>query len=522
MLRYIFILLNVAFLAGIRGLSGDSKVTITQYVPNSALTGTEFVEEIVISKPSTVNSFAKFEQQLPKGMVAVGLDIKGGVLTQDENNLVKIVWYKISDLDQFTIKLRILVDHETSLNEYAMSSRFAYLENNVRNTVTSSTSKITIEKGADKQLDENEKELVKVADTTLHKALTDNIDKMLREAGVACTQVSEMLSKTEAKIDVRIIKGKVSGFAKIEEPICEGVTAVNIENGGGVFSFTDGKVKYVWTDLPAGQNVTVSFKLVRNKEAGWLNRCTVEGDFSYLEGEKSLRCNFNSITVDFEKGITVSNVPMPANAAAQMAVNENTATSSDQNKTVAVSNVNERNAPVSQTTTEKSIEEMHEKSKETSTEKIETTATNVAKTETENVNKTEVVSEAKKEVEKIVEPEQKVASVAKEEPIAPGGNNSTAPVAGLLFKVQVCATHRTVDATFVKTNYKLPEEVMQEMHEGWFKFTVGGYGQYVEARNKREELAPYNLPGPFVTAYNNGNRITVQEALMISKQQWVK
>jgi hypothetical protein len=333
MLRYIFILLNVAFLAGIRGLSGDSKVTITQYVPNSALTGTEFVEEIVISKPSTVNSFAKFEQQLPKGMVAVGQDIKGGVLTQDENNLVKIVWYKISDLDQFTIKLRILVDHETSLNEYAMSSRFAYLENNARNTVTSSTSKITIEKGADKQIDENEKELVKVADTTLHRALTDNIDKMLREAGVACTQVSEMLSKTEAKIDVRVIKGKVSGFAKIEEPICEGVTAVNIENGGGVFSFTDGKVKYVWTDLPAGQNVTVSFKLVRNKEAGWLNRCTVEGDFSYLEGEKSLRCNFNSITVDFEKGITVSNVPMPANAAAQMAVNENTASSNDQNKT---------------------------------------------------------------------------------------------------------------------------------------------------------------------------------------------
>jgi hypothetical protein len=77
MLRYIFILLNVAFLAGIRGLSGDGDTKITQYVPNSALTGTEFIEEIVISKPATVNSFAKFEQQLPKGMVAEGLDIKG-------------------------------------------------------------------------------------------------------------------------------------------------------------------------------------------------------------------------------------------------------------------------------------------------------------------------------------------------------------------------------------------------------------------------------------------------------------
>lgn len=511
MLRYIFILLNVAFLAGIRGLSGDSKTTITQSIPNSALTGTEFIEEIVITKPTTVNSFAKFEQQLPKGMVAVGLDIKGGVLTQDENNLVKIIWYKISDLDQFTIKLRILVDYETSLNEYALSSRFAYLENNTRNTITSATSKINIEKGAEKQIDENEKELATIADTTLHRALTDNIDKMLREAGVACTQVSEMLTKTEAKIDIRVIKGKVSGFAKIEEPICEGVTAINIENGGGVFSFADGKVKYVWTDLPAGQNVTVSFKLVRNKEAGWLNRCTVEGDFSYLEGEKSLRCNFNSITVDFEKGITVSNVPLPANAAAQLAVNENKSNEGEQNKAVSVTNESARIAATPLNTTEKAIEEMHEKSKEA------------------EVAKNEVVSEAKleseKSIEKPTETAQKETPVEKQEISASAknvNNSAGTSMAGLVFKVQVCATHRTVDATYVKTNYKLADEVMQEMHEGWFKFTVGGYGQYVEARNKREALAPFNLPGPFVTAYNNGNRITVQEALMISKQQWVK
>lgn len=506
MLRYIFILLNVAFLAGLRGLSGDSSTTVTQYVPNSALTGTEFIEEIVITKPSTVNSFAKLEQQLPKGMVAVGLDIKGGVLTQDENNLVKIIWYKISDLDQFTIKLRILVDHETSLNEYALSCRFAYLEKNNKYTVNSSSSKILIEKGADKQIDENEKELTKIADTTLHRALTDNIDKMLREAGVACTQVSEMLSKTEAKIDVRVIKGKVSGFAKIEEPICEGVTAVNIENGGGVFSFADGKVKYVWTDLPAGQNVTVSFKLIRNKEAGWLNRCTVEGDFSYLDGEKSLRCNFNSVTVDFEKGITVSNVPLPANAAAQLAVNENKPNEAEQNKAVAVTNESERIATNTQTTTEKTIEEMHAKSKESDIVKTENEPLKESKTESANQT---AASNNK----------QEVAEASNKSNKAMSGSASTA---GLVFKVQVCATHRTVDANFVKTNYKLPEEVVQEMHEGWFKFTVGGYGQYVEARNKREELAPYNLPGPFVTAYNNGSRITVQEALMISKQQWVK
>jgi hypothetical protein len=506
MLRYIFILLNVAFLAGIRGLSGDSKTTITQYIPNSALTGSEFIEEIVITKPANINSFAKLEQQLPNGMVAVGLDIKGGVLTQDENNLLKIVWYKISDLDQFTIKLRILVDHETSLNEYALNCRLAYLEENVRYSINSTASKINIEKGAPKQIDENEKELTTIADTTLHRALTDNIDKMLRESGVACTQVSEMLTKNEAKVNVRVIKGKASGFAKIEEPICEGVTAVNIEDGGGVFSFVDGKVKYVWTDLPAGQNVSVSFKIVRNKEAGWLNRCTVVGEFSYLEGEKSLRCNFNSVTVDFEKGVTVSNVPLPADAAAQMAVKENKPDEMSQNKPVAEGNEGAKIASQTQTSTEKSIEEMHQK----------TAAIDQSKRDTENT----VTNEAEKTT-----PVASNENSKSTKPLAATSNDmnkNTSTLAGLVFKVQVCATHRTVDANFVKTNYKLQDEVIQDMHEGWFKFTVGGYGQYVEARNKREDLAPNNLPGPFVTAYNNGNRITVQEALMISKQQWVK
>jgi hypothetical protein len=511
MLKYIFILLNVVLLVGARGLSGDSNIKVTQYVPNAALTGSEFIEEIVISKPASVNSFAKFEQQLPKGMVAVGLDIKGGTLTQDENNLVKIIWYKISDLNEFTIKLRILVDHETSLNEYALSSRFAYLENNDRNTVSSNTSQITIEKGPNKPVDENEKELAKLSDTTLHRAMTENIDKMLREAGVACTQVSEMLSKTEAKIEIKVIKGKISGFAKIEEPICEGATAINIESGGAVFSFNNGKVKYVWTDLPAGQNVTVSFKLVRKKEAGWLNRCTLEGDFAYLEDEKSLRCNFNSITVDFEKGITVPNLPLPADAVAQGKVNENNADSIIQNKSVEISNESQTTAPKIEITAQKNSEAMREKNPDADTRKA-------MSTEVKNTDKKEIA--INKEVEKSTTIEQKQET--KKEVVAVSNNNINAAISGLVFKVQVCATHRTVDANYIKTNYKLPEEVMQEMHEGWFKYTVGGYAKYIEARNKREDLVSYNLPGPFVTAYNNGNRITVQEALMIDKQQWVK
>ena len=55
------------------------------------------------------------------------------------------------------------------------------------------------------------------------------------------------------------------------------------------------------------------------------------------------------------------------------------------------------------------------------------------------------------------------------------------------------------------------------------KYTTGDFLAYKQARDGREEIkSNYTFPGPFVVAYNNGERITVQEALMISNQKWVK
>ena len=53
---------------------------------------------------------------------------------------------------------------------------------------------------------------------------------------------------------------------------------------------------------------------------------------------------------------------------------------------------------------------------------------------------------------------------------------------------------------------------------------TGRYGNYKEARDQRQAFvqAGHNFPGPFVTAYNNGDRITVQEALLISNQKWIQ
>ena len=74
-----------------------------------------------------------------------------------------------------------------------------------------------------------------------------------------------------------------------------------------------------------------------------------------------------------------------------------------------------------------------------------------------------------------------------------------------------------------KNKYQFRGEIYLENHKGWYKYTTGNYDKYVMARDRREEIRDgYKFRGPFVTAYNAGERITVQEALLITKQKWVK
>jgi len=91
----------------------------------------------------------------------------------------------------------------------------------------------------------------------------------------------------------------------------------------------------------------------------------------------------------------------------------------------------------------------------------------------------------------------------------------------LNYRVQICATHTETTADYFVKNNNVNEEIYMEMHEGWTKFTVGNFGLYKGARDYREEVRTnYSIVGPFVTAYNDGTRITVQEALMTSNQRW--
>jgi hypothetical protein len=95
------------------------------------------------------------------------------------------------------------------------------------------------------------------------------------------------------------------------------------------------------------------------------------------------------------------------------------------------------------------------------------------------------------------------------------------PEHGVTYKVQVGAGHKTVSDNYFNTKFNLKDPVSTINHEGWIKYLVGSFDEYKLARDQRN-LARISVKTAFVTAYNSGIRITVQEALMISRQIWYK
>jgi hypothetical protein len=97
------------------------------------------------------------------------------------------------------------------------------------------------------------------------------------------------------------------------------------------------------------------------------------------------------------------------------------------------------------------------------------------------------------------------------------------PETGVSYRVQIAAGPNTVGKQYFRTRHQFSEDFIIENHEGWVKYTTGTHKQYRGARDERERInASYNFDGPFVTAYNEGERITVQEALMITNQDWLQ
>jgi len=487
MLYQILIYVNIIGLAILEMFLG-ADVSVQQNIVTSMNPGEQQKITVTINK-ADITGFAKLQFDLPDGLTATSADTKGASFTFKDQK-AKFIWMSLPTNSTFKISYNLIADAEISGTK-VVTGKLSYIENNERVTYTMESASVDFGSTmADSQ---------EITEPTVEEVATEGelevqvaavpteepVEKMMstpsdhgpqdlamvggsagitmsidNQGGVTGTREVSAMSNTEFLVTINIEKGDIRGFGKMQEIIPKGFTALEKNSDDAIFTFQNEVVKFVWLNLPAKNTLTIVYKLSSgsNPEGEY----SINGEFSYLLADETQKSSMGS--TEFVVG------PQPQLAEAE------------------------------------------EPKEEVVNEPVVTTP--------EVVVATEVPQKEPEPVEEIVA--EKVEPKSPPPPPITQPKSVPAPETGINYKVQITAGHNQVGNAYFASLHNYHDMFSIEHHEGWIKYTTGQFNAYKQARDKREGLvnAGHEFPGPFVTAYNDGTRITVQEALMISNQKW--
>jgi len=453
-------------------------VTIAVDMPDIIEAGTEITVTVTINKGKMVN-FGQFRQDLPLGLTAKAVNSANANFSFEDQQ-VRLTWLGgMPDDDKITFSYKIIAN-ERLTGKIDLSGRFSYIDNNEKKSIEQQPKFLAISPSPN---------VSPSMQIEIHDyAKVSSIESVATRGGhtVALRQRPVWMEGEKIFLVTLLInKDGIQKFAKVEETVPIGYTAASIDSKGGIFSYTNQVAKFIWMDLPAEPYFTVTYKLIPEDGAMPTPASVfLSGVFSYMINERTFSSDIverteklaglNSTQVnDLLRGITIREIE-------QQPVLVATTTT-----------------PPASTTSQAS-------------------ATSQASTATPPVSTTAATTTRPSTSVSTVPPVRTVT-------ITNDASDLLKPESGVYYRVQIAAGHRPVNTQRYFRSYRLEYSVAKETHEGWFKYTVGSFAEYKDARDYRVHLGnTAQLNDAFIAAYNNGKRITVQDALMALNQKWYK
>jgi hypothetical protein len=456
MVKLVITLLNLLVILALQLFPGNVSVKLN--VPSEVQAGSAFDVTVTLNK-GDLEGFSRFQQTIPAGLTAVqGSSSNADFSFTDKR--VRLIWLRIPESEEITVTYRVKVD-ERLKGTFMLDGKFSYIENNERKSVDINPVAITIKPSptVDPALivDVNDFEQM----TMPYPGLTE-----AEIANIACIrQKPQPGPQGDYIVTVLVSKESTRRFAKVEENVPEGYTAVALETRDAIFTFKEQKAKFLWMNLPLEPYFTVSYRLIPRNQAN-LPAPAIQGAFSYLVNDQTVlvdilerEINLDELNPENSRAFIAGALAAPAPVYAQTA---------------------EPSGPVEEPVA----------------------------------------------VVAAPEPEQPKPATTKPRATAPvnsAASRSLTPEQGVYYRIQLAAGHKPINIEQYFRRMKLERNVTLEEHDGWKKYSVGSFHVYREARDYRVHIWNTTpVKDAFITAYNSGTRITVQEALMITEQQWYR
>lgn len=446
-------------------------ITITQSAPSSAKAETEFIVEVTVKK-GDIKSFSKLQLDLPIGFTAVE-DKSNGASFTFVNQSVKFVWLALPAEKEFKVSYKVIVAAGTS-GDKVITGKLSYIIDNVKNFANlEPPTTITVGDGTQPAVAVNTSTPTPVVPP--NPPVTPN--PPIPPPPQGGTQGSDGVTITDAN-GAEIVINCMRTTAQTAKSPSEFPVEITIKKAN-----LDGFAKYVET-LPVGFSATV----IEAKGAAF---------------------TFDDQKAKFVWGTLPSDAEFKISYKITVAPNIN----ADQLIEGIFSFIN----PSNQQTAKFVLQPT-------------TIKTGTSEAPSQIAGNTPTPPPVKPPPI-VTPPPASGGEVAtggtkpkNPDPVIPKPlqGNVIPPQAKVYYKVQVMALRRNRTKEEVASLLNITEQLDPiEQHQGLNKYVLGYHTVYKEARDHREQM-PKAVIVPWVVAYSQGRRTTVQDALMITSQQWFR